>query len=307
MDRSAAIDDIPTDLGFESVIDQAKSLLQAQRKSAKITGGNINRDLVEVRVPDQLAIVGDLHGDLETLKIILSELDSTRLLQEENNKLVFLGDYVDRGSKSAAVLYKLLKLRCMFPESVILMRGNHEAPYRFPFRQHDFPGNLRAEFFRGRELYEKALSVLELLPVAVLVTRQLLMVHGGLPRSGRSGNPKSILSAASENEKVLEEILWNDPRELGIDSPWEKSRRSYGFHFGKPVTESWIKALGIKAVIRGHEPSPGYRISHNGRIMTLFSCRESYPLFQAAYVWISKENLEALASAEDLIPFTHVV
>ena len=45
--------------------------------------------------------------------------------------LIFLGDYGDRGDKSAEIYYIILKLKLAFPEQVVLLRGNHEAPTRF--------------------------------------------------------------------------------------------------------------------------------------------------------------------------------
>jgi hypothetical protein len=286
---------------FELVLEETLRIIEAQRDS----NGNINHDLVEIAVPERLAIVGDLHGDLQTLEKILNELDSAGFLEDRNSQLVFLGDYIDRGKNSVSVLYTLFKLKCDFPDGVILMKGNHEAPLQFPFRQHDFPAKMQEEFINGRELYQKTLTIFEVLPVATVVTEKLLLVHGGLPRIEDMENARKILSLAGEQKKVLEEILWNDPRELGTEQSWEKSRRSYGVHFGRPVTNAWIRALGVKAVVRGHEPSPGFNITHGGKILTLFSCRESYPSYGAAFISASKQELEALKNAEDLIPCIH--
>jgi hypothetical protein len=286
---------------FELVLEETLRIIEAQRDSNE----NINHDLVEIAVPERLAIVGDLHGDLQTLEKILNELDLTGFLEDRNSKLVFLGDYIDRGKNPVSVLYTLFKLKCDFPDGVILMKGNHEAPLQFPFRQHDFPARMQAEFIKGRELYQKTLSIFEVLPVATVVTDELLLVHGGLPRIEDMENARKILSLASEQKKVLEEILWNYPRELGTEQSWEKPRRSYGVHFGRPVTNAWIRAIGVKVLVRGHEPSPGFSITHDGKILTLFSCRESYPSFGAAFISVSKQELEALKNAEDLIPCIH--
>ena len=42
-----------------------------------------------------------------------------------NDQLVFLGDYIDRGPDSCAVVEYLLKVQKQFPDTVFL-RGNHE-------------------------------------------------------------------------------------------------------------------------------------------------------------------------------------
>jgi protein phosphatase len=47
--------------------------------------------------------------------------------------------------------------------------------------------------------------------------------------------------------------------------------------------------LNVKVLIRGHEPSEeGYKINHNGRVLTLFSRKgEPYYNTQAAYLQVN--------------------
>lgn len=74
---------------------------------------------------------GDMHGDLPSLLSFLNELQKNGDLGEDFRllkplKLMFLGDYVDRGVWGLEVIYLLLKLKTLNPESVFLVRGNHE-------------------------------------------------------------------------------------------------------------------------------------------------------------------------------------
>jgi serine/threonine protein phosphatase 1 len=66
--------------------------------------------------------IGDIHGELEQLFKLLSCLP--RLT--ENDTLVFLGDYVDRGPKSAQVVEFVRQLPSSVPAKVMALRGNHE-------------------------------------------------------------------------------------------------------------------------------------------------------------------------------------
>jgi hypothetical protein len=286
---------------FGEALEDTLKVLKAEKASQRIDVGKIDGDLVELSAPPLLAIVSDLHGDYGTLRKILSELDIVHFFNNPKNKAVFLGDYVDRGRNSVNVLYSLFRLKLDHPHNVVLMRGNHEAPREFPFRQHDLPANLEATFFAGRSLYEKILTVFDELVVATIVKDCMVLVHGGLPIA----NPASgeLLSRATKDRKILEEILWNDPRELPAE--YEKSRRSYGFHFGETVTDRWLRGLGVKVVVRGHEPSKGYEIHHGGKVLTLFSCQESYPAHEAAYILLSSSDLEVLRNANDLIANIH--
>ncbi|WP_204161929.1 metallophosphoesterase, partial [Mycolicibacterium brumae] len=68
--------------------------------------------------PERLAFVGDIHGNLPALRGILYELEKVNL-----DRIVFLGDYIDRGEDSAGVL----RLLCESAKSKpLVLRGNHE-------------------------------------------------------------------------------------------------------------------------------------------------------------------------------------
>lgn len=64
--------------------------------------------------------IGDVHGCLDQLEEILAQIDL------QSNKLVFLGDYVDRGPNSSGVISHLLKLQHSMGERVAFLTGNHD-------------------------------------------------------------------------------------------------------------------------------------------------------------------------------------
>lgn len=64
--------------------------------------------------------IGDLHGELTLLKQLLEMLP-----YKEEDTLVFLGDYVDRGEDSAGTVRALRDLQRVHARTIFL-RGNHE-------------------------------------------------------------------------------------------------------------------------------------------------------------------------------------
>lgn len=63
--------------------------------------------------------IGDIHGCVDELETLL-----THLAPATGDKLVFLGDYIDRGPAPKGVVERLLRL-CQSTECVFL-KGNHE-------------------------------------------------------------------------------------------------------------------------------------------------------------------------------------
>jgi serine/threonine protein phosphatase 1 len=69
--------------------------------------------------------VGDIHGQNEKLGALLDRC--WKLSDGRAARFVFLGDYIDRGPDSRAVIDTLIDLQARQPNLVICLRGNHEA------------------------------------------------------------------------------------------------------------------------------------------------------------------------------------
>ena len=65
-------------------------------------------------------IVGDIHGSIHDLLRILN------FTQTQKSKVLFLGDYVDRGNFSLECITILFALKVAYPDIFYLIRGNHE-------------------------------------------------------------------------------------------------------------------------------------------------------------------------------------
>jgi serine/threonine protein phosphatase 1 len=66
--------------------------------------------------------IGDIHGDLDQLLKLFACLPTL----DETDTIVFLGDYVDRGPQSAAVVDCIRHLGDRTTAKIVALRGNHE-------------------------------------------------------------------------------------------------------------------------------------------------------------------------------------
>jgi serine/threonine protein phosphatase 1 len=69
--------------------------------------------------------IGDVHGRLDLLMDLLSQIIAHA--SGRSCKLVFLGDYIDRGPDSAGVVELGRRFQQRWPEGVLCLKGNHEA------------------------------------------------------------------------------------------------------------------------------------------------------------------------------------
>lgn len=87
----------------------------------EIIGDKIRK--IELR-PDRLFVIGDIHGSLSELEVLLKFLTGDQQLSQQD-QVIFIGDYIDRGPDSRQVVDRLLQLKQQFPATAFL-RGNHE-------------------------------------------------------------------------------------------------------------------------------------------------------------------------------------
>ena len=288
---------------FTDMINLTRKMLENERKIGHINNGIVRGPLIKLKVPNELVIIGDLHGDIESLLSILHSISFKQFLSNPDNKLIFLGDYIDRGSDSAGVLQTIFYLKIRYPDSVILMCGNHEAIDRFYCSTHTLPEELHQRYgLKSSFIYEKLFSLFKLLPKVVIIEDHLLITHGGLPTAIDERDFLDLV--IKDDNDITEEILWNDPRsDIPDNQDWCKSRRGYGRHFGINITKKYLAFTQTKLLLRSHEPCHGFRIDHDNLVLTLFSSKESYQKFDVAYIFITKEELKQIRNASDLAQY----
>lgn len=231
-----------------------------------------------------LLVVGDTHGNFEGTTSIVD------MWKEKDCTLIFLGDYIDRGEKSLENLNLLLALKLSYPEKVFLLRGNHETLYMNS--RYGFLSYCTENLGRKADTVHKAYNTLfSYLSPAFLVSRKILLIHGGVPRGLTSleelrSLPKGDIHG--ENE-ILAQILWNDPSEThqGFEI---NSERGFYYTFGKKVFLQFLETNQLTMIIRGHQIFPdGYKYFFDGKLLSIFSS-PNYRGSKAKIAAISEER-----------------
>lgn len=69
--------------------------------------------------------MSDIHGYYDIMEQNLEKIN----LKDKGNILVFCGDYIDHGSDSCKVLYRIKDLMEQYPDQVVAVKGNHEIMF----------------------------------------------------------------------------------------------------------------------------------------------------------------------------------
>ncbi len=201
----------------------------------------------------QAIFVGDTHGDLEATQ------KTIRTYLAPDSKLVFLGDYVDRGPASLDNINLLLEQKIEHPDSIYLLMGNHEGHAVFTFHPADFWEGLDAEL---RQRYS---SVLSGLPLAVSTPNGIIALHGALPDVSSLEDIDRIEPGSTE----WRQITWGDWQErrggfLGIDPCSGRPQ------FGRGWFEEIMSRLGKHVLVRSHQPDAPPTM-YGKRCLTIFT------------------------------------
>lgn len=243
-----------------------------------------------LEINGDVIIVGDIHGSLHDLLRILKKIF------EEKTKVLFLGDYIDRGQFSLECITLLLALKVMHPNSVFLIRGNHEfdslcSKYGFKYEILNFNENqihyqyqhhiydqysTKNKHYRYTEnLYDAFIQVFSYLPIGAVINKTTFCIHGGLSPKYDLINVlnekiKRPISSFEESE-LVSDLLWGDPTS-DINLSFYDNPRGYGYLFNRKAVYEFININSIQRLVRAHQCiNNGCRSCFNGKCITVFS------------------------------------
>jgi Calcineurin-like phosphoesterase len=130
-------------------------------------------------------VFGDIHGNLDDLHFF-GENIWNKGIKLTPGRLLFLGDYVDRGMHSLECVAYLLSMKVKAPGKVFLLRGNHELrdvnSWEDYYGEGSFLWQCKDRFGheRGTFLWEVVNQVFDRLPLAAVVDNDIFCIHGKL-------------------------------------------------------------------------------------------------------------------------------
>jgi len=219
--------------------------------------------------------VGDIHGQWDDLEELFTQIN---LNIEEGIRVLFLGDYVDRGLYSIECLSRLLALKVLHPDYIYLLRGNHED-----LDSNDIYGlHMECTIYYSAQTYQYITSHLwPSLPLCAVIDSKLFCVHGGipwfqtisearkkyreiknLPRNTLGPSPTRFALAPTklstrlcQHVNIVQDLLWSDPAsdESQQQALFRESERGMGKIWNQKATAMWNKANGFTHILRGHQ------------------------------------------------------
>ena len=122
--------------------------------------------------------IGDVHGCIRALKELIDKIKTRYDLNLV--KLVFLGDYIDRGESSKQVVQYLIELRTEHPHFVFLM-GNHEFELIKGSPLGLDTGESALLEYESEKLSEKHAEFFRFRLSHYFISMNFVFVHGGIP------------------------------------------------------------------------------------------------------------------------------
>lgn len=165
-------------------------------------------------------VIGDLHSDTKSLQAALQAVDFfNKVVNGQPIRIIFMGDYVDRGKEHLQIIDWILALKYVFSKQIFILRGNHDGgfienngiiktPYRIPDEDNPliyFPMLIRAIELQNPSIMESVLPYylnffesLAMIAAFEHHEKVYLACHGGILR------PVIASPICIENEQILD-------------------------------------------------------------------------------------------------------
>ena len=250
-----------------------------------------------LKLSGDFIIVGDIHGSFHDLLRILN------FVKINNSKVLFLGDYVDRGCFSLECITILFALKVMHPDTFFLIRGNHEFDtmcnkYGFKseivsikksqsliiprksnevdqLNNYDEHHNIMYCYRYSDRLYRAFIRTFSYLPIAAIINNSNFCIHGGLsPKLDHIDEIENLIIRPIHNiesNDLLSDLIWSDPS-YGSNCLFDENPRGRGYLFNDESVFNFLRKNSLLRMIRAHQcVINGYLLSAGEKCITIFS------------------------------------
>jgi diadenosine tetraphosphatase ApaH/serine/threonine PP2A family protein phosphatase len=222
----------------------------------------LNQENNVLLLPSPIYICGDIHGQLDDLLFLFEQAHALRPVvdrgpgkserpQEFDSQrhFIFLGDYVDRGYHSLNTFLYLVCLKLQYPETIFLLRGNHES--RQVSTRYGFYHEIILNYGHAG-LWMMCMDCFDLLPIAALIDQDVFCVHGGLSPNIPMLEKISLLDRQVElpPSGPLADLCWSDPENV---TTWRENTRGAGYLFGRIQCMKFTRINRLDFVARSHQ------------------------------------------------------
>ncbi|KAJ3218162.1 3',5'-cyclic-nucleotide phosphodiesterase (PDEase) (3':5'-CNP) [Clydaea vesicula] len=249
--------------------------------------------MLEIEAP--ITVCGDVHGQFFDLMKLFEVGGSPA-----DTRYLFLGDYVDRGYFSIECVLYLWSLKIWYPDSLFLLRGNHECRHLTDY----FTFKLECKHKYSEVIYEACLESFCALPLACLMNKQFLCIHGGLSPDLVQLDDLRNLNRFREppTHGLMCDLLWADPLE---DFGQERTNemfihnhvRGCSFFFSYHAACAFLERNNLLSIIRAHEAQDaGYRMYRKTKttgfpsVITIFSAPNYLDVYNNKAAVLKYEN-----------------
>ncbi|ORZ29380.1 Metallo-dependent phosphatase-like protein [Catenaria anguillulae PL171] len=250
-------------------------------------------NLLEVDAP--VTVCGDIHGQYYDL-MKLFEVGG----DPANTKYLFLGDYVDRGYFSIECVLYLWTLKIWYPNTLFLLRGNHECRHLTDY--FTFKTECRHKY--SERIYEACLESFCCLPLAAIMNKQFLCIHGGISPELVTLDDLRNINRFREppTHGIMCDLLWADPLE---DFGQEKTNESFihnhvrgcSYFYSYHAACNFLEKNNLLSIIRAHEAQDsGYRMYKKTKttgfpsVITIFSAPNYLDVYNNKAAVLKYEN-----------------
>ena len=175
-------------------------------------------------------------------------------IDDPEAKLLFLGDFVDRGAWGTEIVLLLFTLKIKYPDRVLLLRGNHESremTEQFNYRE-------QALYLYDQEFYDWVMDAFDQLPLAAVLDNTYLCMHGGISNNVPSIEAINLVDRKMEppeEDCLMSDLLWADPaKNSNKDCDYEfNETRMVSVLFGEKPANQLLNKEGLKSIIRAHQ------------------------------------------------------